>query len=206
MKRLVCGIISLIMAAALFGCGGKEAFDAKTYVKGILDTAYRCEVDDYVKQTGVKKSEAREAHMEFAENSGLRLAAYFGIEPGEEVVIEYRDICERLYQSAGYGVTTVSETENGYEITVEFQQEKFIENVEKNIVDVQNKYQKALAEGREDAQKIYETGLLEAMDAYLENREFSAEEATIVIVENEDGGYAIDPVSLNEFHQKMFGF
>lgn len=206
MKKLICVILSVLMAATLFGCGKKEEFNAKTYVKGVLDVAYLCDVDDYVKQTGVKKSEAQDTHLEFAKNSGLRLAAYFGIEPSEDMVIEYQDICERLYQNAEYEVTDVIETEDGYEVVVEFAQEKFIENVEKSIVDVQNKYQKALSEGSEDAQKKYEKGLLEAMDAYLNNREQQMNAATIVVTANEDDGNFIDMNSLNEFHEKMFGF
>ncbi len=205
MKRIICGILVLLMTANLFGCSKKEEFNPETYVKGVLDVAYQCEVEDYIAQTGAKKKDAREAHVEFTKNSGLRLAAYFGIEPDEDMIIEYQDVCEQLYRKLEYKVAGSEETEKGYQVYVEFNKEDFLAYVEKNTVEARNTYQKALAGNEKTAQKNYETALLEAMAAYLNDTSVSSNGGNVQVLKT-DKGYEMDKASLEALHAKMYGF
>lgn len=208
MKKIISMILCIGMVLTLAACGGKEDFDAEKYVMGVMDTAYHCETDGYAKQTGVKKTEAQEKHLEFTKKCGIRLAAYFGIETTEDSVREYQDICERLFQKAHYAVSEVKEENGDFKVSMNLEEFHFISDVEEQSEKLRAQYQKALASGEENALENYETGLLEIMDTCVESAGSESGEMTVsgtITLKEKDGKFSADG-DFEKINEEMFGF
>lgn len=218
-RGFLAGLIFIILAAqGIMGCGGKKAaFDPKTYVKGVLDTAYKGEYSDYTAQTGVKKSEAEAGRAQFLKNSGLRLAAYFGIAKEENSESsEFENLCkEKLYPAADYEVTEAKETDRGYEVTVKITSAtKAFGACAADTEELRETYQKGLARGEakdkltQDYREALTDKLEELFSGFTEKVKNSGEEKEVTVVLEKDGenGYVITSDSLAKIQEQMFGF
>ncbi len=216
MRRITAGFLFLcLMTLCLAGCGGKAEFDAKTYVKGVLDTAYKGEYSDYTAQTGVKKGDAEAAHKEFLKESAVRLAAYCGLKEDEIDAEKFEGLCEKLYKAADYEVTEAKETDHGYEVTVTLQSAaEAFRSCADDTEELREEYQNGLAKGN-DRKKLaedYGQKLLQKLEEPFYKlpekvKESGTQEQVTVIVEKDgEKGYSITSESLAEVQERMFGF
>ncbi len=215
MKRITAGFLFLcFMALCLAGCGGKAEFDAKTYVKGVLDTAYKGEYSDYTAQTGVKKGDAEAAHKEFLKESAVRLAAYCGLKEDEMDAEKFEGLCEKLFQAIDYEITDVKETGDGYTVKVETLSASGPLELTIMGLEACEDYQKGLAEGkdRKELVKAYQEALVPFLEEAFEEMPGLVEsvnarwEAEVVVEKDGENGYSITSESLADVQETMLGF
>ncbi len=115
MKKIISVFLAVCMVLVMAGCQSEEkiVFDAKGYVRAVLDAKYQHQYKDYAKQIGLSEDEAKEQlESEFAASLKTQVEAT-GMAFNEEQLTKYVQMEADLREKVQYEVKEAVEDEEG---------------------------------------------------------------------------------------------
>ena len=114
-----------MLCLSLAACKGKD-FDAKGYVKSVLDAHYHGEYKDYAKYLDISEEEAKaDLDKDVDQQIDQEVAAI--IDLGDEGKARYKEMLEKVEKLAKYEVKDAKKQDNGnYVVTVEVEPSQYI--------------------------------------------------------------------------------
>lgn len=150
-KSTICLIIVIMVFMA--ACGKKEVeFDAQKYVQAVLDAKYQNDYEEYAKQLGVSKDEAKEElFTEFHDSLEAQLKLT-GMEMTEEDIERYVQLETLLRTKVQYEVKeAIKDDQGNYKVEVNVIPVDGYSSYQENF---QSDLQKAVNEGKTEAEYI----------------------------------------------------
>lgn len=192
MKKLIAaGLVAIMLAATLVGCGSK--FDAAKYVESCLDLLTKGETKDYTKMT--KRSE-EQAKQDYEDNIDAMITTMGAEGLSADLEEDYKQLFKDIYAKAKYKVTDSEKMKDkdGYIVTVEVEQMTGIFNglQDELMTEVEN-YMSGLSEMPSDEEinnQVFQM-MLDLMNARLDGITYNDPETITVEVVGNDGVYSI---------------
>lgn len=219
-------LIAVISCIVLVGVGtyvifsSVKEFDAKGYVKAILDKTIKGETKEAAALLEGVTEESMKAQYD-AEMKSFTKQIIEGAEMDEETEARYTELCKKIFASMKYEVVDVKKTEDeNYEVTVKYQSvdvfTRFIETVDEEGARLHDKVEKGEYQGSEinrddqvaemDAQlkQDYIANAYTLLEQYYNEMQFGEEQTMIFVVEkNADGKYSMKAEQIKEFVGKI---
>ena len=135
MKRWLAAARAVMLCLSLAACKGKD-FDAKGYVKSVLDAHYHGEYKDYAKYLDISEEEAKaDLDKDVDQQIDQEVAAI--IDLGDEGKARYKEMLEKVEKLAKYEVKDAKKQDNGnYVVTVEVEPSNIYQTLEQNSTSV----------------------------------------------------------------------
>ncbi|MGF7004505.1 hypothetical protein M2145_002939 [Lachnospiraceae bacterium PF1-21] len=214
LKRLIGLIMIVVLSFSLVACGGWNEEDAKNYVAGYLDAAYKHEFSAYMKATKATEEEAQAQYDKNLEIS-LNEANFSALGANEEIEQGFRDAIVAMMEQAKYKVVEVKKVDKEFEVTVAFEPylmgiQEIVANLEtefSNRIDTEAVMQQ-LASGEiteEDVKQMSYEVYLDMVRERIDTPSYGEEEQMVLHVRiTDDGFYTIDETDVSELDSKMF--
>ena len=130
MKWLAATVCGAVAAVSLPACGSlsnlvKGGFDASGYVRGILDSTYKGNFEEYMKLVDTTETEASENYEAGLEVEASVMASYLGFGDyynsdlmDETLAKDMMEFYRQLYSKSDYEVKEAVKTDSGFNVEV----------------------------------------------------------------------------------------
>lgn len=192
MKKLIAaGLVAIMLAATLVGCG--KGFDAGKYVESCLDLLTKGETKDYMEMTKRTKEQAEQDYEDNI-NSMIETMGVYGL--SDELAEGYKQLFKDIYAKSKYKVTGSEKMEgkDGFVVTVEVEQMTGLFNgLQDELMTEVETYMSGLTEmpSEEEINNTVYQMMLDLMNARLDSITYKDPQTVKVDVVENDGVYSI---------------
>lgn len=119
MKKIIEKIAVILLITALLvctGCAGK--FDAKGYVKAIMDASYKAEYTKYLELTNDTQSNAVDNYESIMDMKTEMFSEALGIQSYENSKVELCSLTKEIFSKTQYTIEDVKEENDEYIVTI----------------------------------------------------------------------------------------
>lgn len=213
-KKIVLLLLTVWMALSMAGCGLFKDFDAKGYVRALLDQTFCGEVKEAAKVMGdtTEKELKEQYEKEIKMFVGQNLIS--GVQMDDEMQKKYENLCKKIFCSMKYEVKSSEKTnKKEYDVSVEIQPSdvfvQFSASVREDMARLMEKADKGEYKGTEEeinsqmqkefVQDAY--GLLEK--SYKEMKYGGKETVIIKVTGNKNNEFSIDEEEISNLITKI---
>ncbi len=206
MKQIAAVAALVVMGTALTGCQAKETYTK--YVQAVMDSSYRNEHTEYLKQVDTTKEEAEATFEEGVEYMAEVLYTYFEVYPeyiSDDTAEGYDKLARTIFEKTKYTVNEAVKEGDVYKVPVIIEPINFWVDCEDDMLDFYVEYwENADAEAsEEELEEGYAAGLLEVLNGYAENMTYKEPiTRNVEIIFDSDGKYGVSDdewVTINEY-------
>lgn len=204
-KKVSLLLTFVMVIGMLAGCGAK--FDASSYVKAVLDNAYKNDSKGYVDLKIASQSEAEKIYEDGIDNAINAMTSTAGVTFSDDVIAEYKTLFKDLYGAANYTVkASQKESDGSYTVTVEYKKLKVFGAAYTNYIE---ECKNLNANDFSSQQEMYDEVMIILKDcirAELDKAEYDEPQTTTMKVSVVDKKYTVNQTDLTTFETLVFDF
>ncbi len=210
MKKIAAAAAVVVMGTALTGCQAKETYTK--YVKAVMDSTYRNEHTEYLKQVDTTKEDAEKAYEEGVDYMTEAIYTYYEVYPeyiSEETAAGYEELARKLFEKTKYTVNDAVKEGKTYKVPVIIEPINFWEASEDDMLDYYVEYWENADESAsdEELEEGYAVGLLEILNGYADNMGYKAPiTRNVEIIFDSDGKYGVSEAEWTTITEYLLDF
>ena len=185
MKRWMAAALAVMLCLSLAACKGKD-FDAKGYVKSVLDAHYHGEYKDYAK------------YLDISQEVGAI------IDLGDEGKARYKEMLVKVEKLAKYEVKDVKKQDNGnYVVTVEVEPSNIYQTLEQNSTSVtEEKVNQGLTPSDP---AVFADILVESIQKSIDGNTYGdATTVQVNVTKDDNGAYGLEESEVQKLADALF--
>lgn len=203
MRKSIVILIGVFLVAMVSGCSTlsllmQGEFDASGYVKGILDSSYKGQFEEYIKLTDDSQENAQSAYDKIMETKAEGFATYTAVTLTDELKPKFIDYSKQIYKQAKYEVAEAKKTDKGFTVDITITPMTILQAIETegeafvNDFNAKNQNGDFAEMTDEEFTTEYNNGIIKILDNNIANIQY-AEPVTITvnIVPMEDKVYTM---------------
>ena len=183
-------------------CKGKD-FDAKGYVKSVLDAHYHGEYKDYAKYLDISEEEAKaDLDKDVDQQIDQEVAAI--IDLGDEGKARYKEMLEKVEKLAKYEVKDAKKQDNGnYVVTVEVEPSNIYQTLEQNSTSVtEEKVNQGLTPSDP---AVFADILVESIQKSIDGNTYGdATTVQVNVTKDDNGAYGLEESEVQKLADALF--
>lgn len=194
-KRLAALLVTGMMAVGMLGgCG--SSFDASGYTKAYLDTTFKNDSTEFVKQSYGTKEDAEKLYTDNLD--GMVEEAFGSVGLSDETIDGYKESFRTLFGKVKYTVGDSEKKDDAYEVSVKYEKLNVFASCMESYQAKMSEWSESMSEedlGAMDQSEIMEKTfqmLKDSLDDALSNASYDDEATTtITITKNSSGQYEL---------------
>lgn len=213
-KRKVLLFLTVWMTLFAAGCGLFRDFDAKGYVRALLDQTFRGEVKEAAKVMGDTSEKELKEQYEEEINAFVGKNLVSGIQMDETQKKEYEEICKDIFRAMKYEVKSSEKTnKREYDVSVEIQPSdifiRFTAAVKENTAKLMAKADNGEYKGTEEEinsqmQQEFVKDACSLLEQSYKEMQYTEKETVIIkVTGNKNNEFSVDEEEISNLITKI---